>query len=145
MSEKILRGAKEALRSQGKRLTAQRVLVLKVLESSLEHLDADEIYRLAREEDPRISLSTVYRTLNTLKELGFIIELHFDEGHHHYEIKDKNEHHHLICSSCGRIVEFESFLVEELKREIALENDFEIHHVHVDLYGLCPDCRAALK
>ena len=142
MEREILSGVREALHSQGKRFTAQRALILKIIAATCRHLDADEIYRLAREEDPRLSLSTVYRTLNLLKEMGFIAELHFDERHHHYEIRDRGEHHHLICSSCGRIVEFESPLVEKLKERIGREKDFAIQRAHVDLFGLCSACRA---
>lgn len=131
----------EVLRAQGKRVTPQRSLLLQVIRQSKGHLDADEIYRLAREKDPRISLSTVYRNLNMLKELGLISELHLDEEHHHYELKDAAEHYHLICSGCGRVVEFDSSLVGELMNQVSGEKDFLIERAHIDLVGLCAKCR----
>ncbi len=140
---KALASAEKVLRSQGKRITAQRALLLQIIRESKGHLDADQIYRLAREEDPHLSLSTVYRTLNLLKEVDLIAELYFDEEHRHYEIKDATEHYHLICSACGRIIEFKSPLMRQLKEEASRENDFEIHGVHIDLSGLCARCRAA--
>ncbi|MFQ6014007.1 MAG: Fur family transcriptional regulator [Anaerolineae bacterium] len=131
----------ELLRSQGKRVTLQRMLLLKIIQESDGHLDADEIYRLAKKKDPRLSLSTVYRTLSLLKELDLVEELHLEEEHHHYEVVGSAEHHHLICMSCGSIIEFESPLTEQLKGEIAEENDFEISGIHIDLTGLCAQCR----
>ena len=134
--------ALEVLRAEGKRITPQRSLLLRVIREGEGHLDADQIYRLAREKDPSISLSTVYRNLNLLKELGLISELHLDQEHHHYELKDAAEHYHLICSGCGRIVEFHSPLVKELRNQIGREKDFLIERVHIDLVGLCYKCRS---
>jgi len=131
----------DVLRAEGKRITPQRSLVLQVIRESDGHLDADEIYRRSREKDPRISLSTVYRNLNLLKELGVIIELHLDQEHHHYELRDAMEHYHLICSDCGRVMEFDSALVGELKDQMSQQNDFLITRVHIDLVGLCSECR----
>lgn len=132
----------EVLREQGKRITPQRRLLLQVIRESDGHLDADEIYRRARQEDPRISLSTVYRNLHLLKELGLIRELHLDQEHHHYELRGAKEHYHLICSDCGRVIEFHSPLVRKLRGQISEEEDFLIERVHIDLVGLCGECRA---
>ena len=79
--------ARRILAAAGRRTTAQRALILEVLRNSSGHLDADQVYRLARERDPHVSLSTVYRTLSLLRELGQVEELHLAEEHHHYEAK----------------------------------------------------------
>ncbi|MCJ7807105.1 MAG: transcriptional repressor, partial [Dehalococcoidia bacterium] len=71
----------------GQRVTSQRRLILDILRHSEGHLDADELYRLAKEREPRISLATVYRNLNLFKELGLVEGRHFTEDHHHYEVK----------------------------------------------------------
>jgi Fur family ferric uptake transcriptional regulator len=134
--------ALEILRAHGKRITPQRSLLLQVIRQSKGHLDADEVYRLARERDPTISLSTVYRNLNMLKELGLISELHLDQEHHHYELKDATEHYHLICSGCGQVVEFDSSLVGDLMNQVSGEKDFLIERAHIDLVGLCAKCHA---
>lgn len=131
----------ETLRAEGKRITPQRSLLLDVIRRSKGHLGADQIYHLARERDPRISLSTVYRNLNLLKELGLISRLHLDEEHHHYELKDAANHYHLICSSCGRVIEFDSSLVEQLMADVSAEKDFVVERVRIDLTGLCVECR----
>jgi len=134
----------EALRAKGKRITPQRRLLLQVIQQSAGHLDADEIYLLARKRDPRMSLSTVYRNLNMFKELGLIIELHLDQEHHHYEPKDATEHYHLICSDCDQIIEFDSPLARKLVDQVSKEKDFLIERTHIDLVGLCAKCRANL-
>src|SRR4030042_5762402 len=84
---KSMGSIRQALNVPGLRITSQRALILEVIRHGEGHLDADEVYRRAREKKPRLSLSTVYRTLQMLKKLDLIEELHFDEEHHHYEIK----------------------------------------------------------
>jgi len=125
----------------GMRATNQRALVLEVIRHGQGHLDADEIYRRARIKQPRISLSTVYRTLRMFKELGLIEELHFDDAHHRYEIKPASEHQHLVCLGCGKIVEFKCPLSSKMKEDIARQNDFEVTGVEVRMTGYCPQCR----
>jgi len=142
MAASVEEDALDVLRAQGKRITAQRGLVLEVIRKSHGHLDAGEIYRRARAKDPRISLSTVYRNLNLLKDMGVITELHLDEEHHHYELREEAEHYHLICSNCDRVVEFDSSSMGALIEQTGAEKGFLIEHVHIDLVGLCQDCRA---
>ncbi len=121
------------------RVTNQRVLILEVLRHGQGHMDADEVYRQAREKYPRLSLSTVYRTLRLFKKQGLIEELHFDEAHHHYELKPPSEHHHLVCLGCGKVIEFHSPLARYLKRNVAEAKDFEI--VNAEVRGYCSNCR----
>ena len=125
----------------GLRATNQRALILEIIRCGQGHLDADEVYRRAREKQPRLSLSTVYRTLQVFKKLGLVDELHFDEAHHHYEMKPPAEHHHLVCLGCGKIVEFECPLSQKMKEDVAREKDFEITGVEIRMTGYCPECR----
>ena len=129
----------------GLRVTSQRALVLEVIRKGKGHLDADEIYRRAREKEPRLSLSTVYRNLQTLKKLGLVEEVHFDEEHHHYEAKPSTEHHHLVCLGCGRIIEFEYPLARLVKRNVVKARDFDITGSEVRMTGYCPQCRQERK
>ena len=105
------------------------------------HLDADELYRRAKERYPRISLSTVYRTLQLFKRLGLVEERHLGEEHHHYEAKGRAQHHHLICLGCGKVVEFECPFAGQMREEVGRENDFEITEAEVYLAGYCSGCR----
>jgi len=141
MHKTVAEKARRLLKAEGKRMTHQRELLLRTLEEANGHLDAEELFLLARERDPRLSLSTVYRTLNVLKEVGLVEELHLGEEHHHYEVTSPAEHHHLICTRCGAVIEFESELIEQMKSEVAEKHGFEISGMHVDLMGLCAGCR----
>lgn len=129
------------LSSAGKRVTSQRVLLLDLIRKSKGHLDAESLHHQAVEKHPRLSLSTVYRTLQLFKKLGLVDEHHFGEIHHHYEVKDPNEHHHLVCLGCGNIVEFQCPLTSKMKRDIGKKNDFQIFDTEVRMIGLCSHCR----
>ncbi|MBL7209299.1 MAG: transcriptional repressor [Dehalococcoidia bacterium] len=132
---------RQMLNSWSQRVTAQRTLLLELLRQSDEHLDADELYLRAREKYPRISLSTVYRNLQLFKKLGVIEEHHFAEEHHHYEVKPATEHQHLLCLSCGKIVEFACSLSQKFKKDVGRQYDFDVTGVEVRMTGLCSTCR----
>jgi len=139
-SNKLVLG-KKALSAAGLRVTNQRALLLDIIRQGEGHLDADELYRRAREQQPRISLSTVYRALQKFKELDLVNEVHFGEAHHHYEVKQSTEHHHLVCLGCGRVIEFNYPISRYLKRRIPETEDFEITETEVRLTGYCAECR----
>jgi len=132
---------RRALNVSGLRITSQRALILEVIRQGKGHLDADEVYRQAREKQPRLSLSTVYRTLQTLKKLELVEELHFDEEHHHYEIKSPTKHHHLVCLGCGKVVEFECPMSQKIREQVSIENGFLVIDEEVRMRGYCPECR----
>ncbi|MBI2847861.1 MAG: transcriptional repressor, partial [Chloroflexi bacterium] len=92
-------------------------------------------------EQPRLSLSTVYRTIQTLKKAGLVDEVHFDEEHHHYEMKPAAEHHHLVCLDCGQVVEFKYPLALLVIANVPEARDFEIINSEVRMTGYCPQCR----
>ncbi len=137
----MVKTGRRALNITGIRVTSQRALILEIVRRGQGHLDADEIYRQARKKQPRLSLSTVYRTLQILKKLDLVEEVHFDEAHHHYEIKPSTEHHHLVCLGCGRVVEFQYSLVRLVKRTVTEAKDFEITGSEVRMTGYCSKCR----
>jgi Fur family ferric uptake transcriptional regulator len=130
------------LRAAGKRITPQRKLVLGILARARSHLDANDIYERGRRRDPRLSLSTVYRTLTVLKESGVVRELHLDTEHHHYELDDKDEHSHLVCLKCGRVIEIESAAFVQAAVAASQAHGFEIASAQVELIGICAACRS---
>jgi len=141
---KSLESNRKALNVSGLRITSQRSLILEIIRRG--HLDADEIFRQARAKQPRLSLSTVYRTLQALKKLGLVEELHFDDTHHHYEMKPPSEHQHLVCLGCGKVVEFKCPLsIKRMKENIAREKGFEITGTEIRMTGYCPECRQNRK
>jgi len=133
------------LNTAGLRNTAQRALIMNIIRNGTGHLDADEVYRQAKRKQPRLSLSTVYRTLQKLKGLGLIEELHFDEAHHHYEIKPPTEHHHLLCLGCGKVIEFKYPLARLVKKNAIEAKDFEITGSEVRMTGYCANCQETKK
>jgi Fur family transcriptional regulator, ferric uptake regulator len=133
------------LKKYGKRVTSQRTLILDIIKKGGGHLDADDIYRQARAELPRLSLSTVYRTLKTLKEPGLIEELQLDDTHHYYEIKSNKKHYHLVCIGCGKVVEFRYPLDQNIKKDVPEARDFKITEVDIRVRGYCPQCQKKMK
>ncbi len=125
----------------GQRMTSQRRLLLDIIRNADEHLDADDIFRLAKEKDARISLSTVYRNLNLLKDSGLVVERHLGEEHHHYEINAGPDHHHSVCTECGEVFEFESQFTEKMKLEVEKASGFQVTQIEVDILGHCPKCQ----
>ena len=134
-----------ALKGTGMRVTNQRALILEIIRQRQGHLDADEIYLQAREKESRISLSTVYRALQMFKKTGLVEELHFDDAHHHYEVKPSTEHHHLKCLGCGRVIEFQYPLSRYIKKQVPEARDFDITATEVHMTGYCSKCRRKRK
>lgn len=136
--------AREALRAEGYRMTKQRDALLEVIEHAEGHLDADGIYDLARRRDPRISLSTVYRTLNLLKHHDLVDELHLSEEHHHYEPRSgRPQHYHLVCVDCGTVQEFSGGVLDGLTDELRREQGFVVTGLQLDVQGHCGRCATA--
>ena len=144
-NKRVLQTNRRKLNTAGLRVTNQRALLLEIIRQGEGHLDADELYRRAREKQPRLSLSTIYRALQKFKKLGLVEEVHFDETHHHYEAKQSSEHHHLVCLSCGRVVEFKYPLTRLVKRRVTEAKDFEITGSEVRIAGYCSKCRQERK
>ena len=128
------------MRAAGKRITPQRRLVLGILASAEGHLDAQEIYERGRRQDAQLSLATVYRTLGLLKDTGVVHELHLDQEHHHYEMAGGEEHSHLVCLECGRVIEVDSTGFAEAARVAGLVHGFEVASAQVELTGYCTEC-----
>lgn len=137
----LIKRSRKAINVTGLRVTNQRALILEIIHQGQGHLDADEVYRQARGKQPHLSLSTVYRTLRLLKKLDLVEELHFNEAHHHYEVKPSTEHHHLVCLNCGKVIEFRYLLTRYVKRNVAEAKDFEIANTEVRITGYCSKCR----
>jgi Fe2+ or Zn2+ uptake regulation protein len=135
------KASRRALSDTGLRATSQRAVILDIIKQSQDHLDADEIYRRARRREPRISLSTVYRTLQRFKDTGLVEESHFDESHHHYEPKPRGKHHHLVCLKCGQVVEFDFDLQRHIKENVPETAGFDVRQLELRMTGYCADCR----
>jgi len=134
----------EKLQEKSYKVTPQRQIILKVLlENIQKHLSAEDVYEIVKKKHPEIGMATVYRTLDLLVELGILQKMNFGDGKTRFELNDENvhHHHHLICLSCGKVLEFELDLLDDLEERIAKKTDFDIVDHKLKFYGYCSDCR----
>ena len=130
------------IQKQGLKRTAQRDLILEVFLRTEDHVSGEDLYRLVREQDPTVGQTTVYRTVRLLTEAGLAREVRFGDGRAHYEHKYKHEHHdHMICSECGKIIEFYSPELEAIQDAMAAKHKFELTEHLLRMIGICADCR----
>lgn len=132
----------QILRSRGYRLTNQRRAVLRELENG-RHLSAEEMYDHLRGEHPELGLSTVYRTLDLLTELGVARKDDFGEGYSRYELATERMHHHARCQECGRVIEFNEELMEYLALQVERETGFVTEWHEITLHGRCAECASS--
>jgi Fur family ferric uptake transcriptional regulator len=137
-------GIEQSLKDRGVRLTRQRRLLLDLIDNSGKHLDAETLYQMAKETDPKLNRVTVYRTLKMLKEGGLVDELdlaHFEGEKHYYETRLKREHAHIICLRCGRVEEFFGEQLQAVKGQVSSQFGFEIVFARTEIGGYCSHCQ----
>lgn len=121
---------------RGMRMTEQRRVIARVLENSADHPDVEELYRRSAEVDPRISISTVYRTVKLFEDVGIIERHDFRDGRSRYETVPEEHHDHLIDLKSGTVIEFHSPEIEALQERIAREHGFKLVDHRLELYGI---------
>jgi Fe2+ or Zn2+ uptake regulation protein len=121
-------------------LTPQREAVLQVIRESENHMTASEIFAAARGVLPSISYATVYNSLKYLKDTGLVHEISFGNGASRYD-RETERHDHAICTSCGKLVDFDLTVTSDLVRAAARKTRFLPESIHLTLRGLCPDCK----
>lgn len=127
---------------EGLRWTTQRRLVSDVFFAADGHLSIDDVLALVREREPGIGYATVYRTMKLLVQSGVASARQFGDALTRFEVAHEDRHHdHLICVTCGRILEFEDPDIERLQEAVAERHGFRLHRHKHELYGLCPQCR----
>lgn len=132
----------ERLRSAGYKITPPRLAVLEVIVQEGEHLNPNEILDRAQALHPGLGRATVYRTLEVLTQLCIVRPIYVGESGPMY-IRAEGGHHHLVCSTCGRIIDFDQCVAEEMVHELRQRFDFEITSHLLEFYGLCAECRKA--
>ena len=131
----------ETLLENGHRLTPQRMLVIEVLHNADKHISAEEIYAQLHSRYPYANISTVYRTLELLKKLDLVTETNFGEGRVRYHVAEKGHHHHLVCNSCGKIIDLEESALHPLQDTLLQKYDFDADLRHLAISGECRRCR----
>jgi Fur family ferric uptake transcriptional regulator len=129
----------QALRARGLRVTEQRRLVLDAVES-LQHCTPEQVLAHVQEQAPALNLSTVYRTLELLQDLGLVTHAHLDHGAPTYHSTRGKEHLHLVCRSCGKVEEAPADAAHQLAATLLQQKGFISDVRHLAVHGTCRDC-----
>jgi len=133
----------EDLRQAGLKTTLPRLKVLSILESSkVRHMSAEDVYKILLGEDESIGLATVYRVLTQFEDAGLVIRHNFEGDRAVFELNDEDHHDHMVCVSCGSVIEFIDQRIEELQDKVARDHDFGIQDHSLTLYGVCKKCKS---
>jgi len=136
----------------GLRMTASRAAIIEVLSKMEEHVSAEDVYLAAHKLNPRIGLTTVYRTLELLCRLGMVYKTEFGDGRSRFELSEvaggREHHHHIVCTRCGKIINYDDFskkeiaVVCDLQKELERKYKVKLSHHSVQYYGECEQCLA---
>ena len=134
----------EALRKRGNKVTPQRLATIEVIVTmGQQHFSIEELFQGVKQRYPDVGMSTIYRTVQILEEMGRITKRNFDDGFARYELcelDEKHWHHHLICLKCGKVIEMQDDFLETLEKEIEEKKEFIIINHELKVYGYCSDC-----
>ena len=126
--------------ASGRRRTMSRQAVIQVIVDCHGHIRPDDIAATVQRDFPSMDVSTVYRTLETLRELDIVDRVHFADGSTVYHLRD-HQHHHLCCERCGSVQELPVSLMARVEKDLLDEFGFELHRRPLGLFGLCKSCR----
>lgn len=130
----------ERLRDAGYKITPPRLAVLEVIEQEGEHLDPAQILRRAQSIHPAIGRATVYRTLELLTQLNIVRPIYVGEHGPTY-IRAEGGHHHLVCSTCGVVIDFDQCMAGDMMRDLKDRFGFQIQSHLLEFYGVCANCQ----
>lgn len=135
--------ARDAIRAAGGRITDQREILLNLLATADEYLDAEGLHQRASSKDSAISLPTVYRTLHTLENAELITPRYISSDHERkvYHVSADDETFHFTCRRCHQVIPFQSDVIEQLKSQLVDELDVDVFNICVCADGLCATCR----
>jgi Fe2+ or Zn2+ uptake regulation protein len=133
-------GILDNLKEKGHRLTPQRAMIVKILEESEGHVSAEEIYSRLHARYPYTNISTVYRTLDLLKDLGLVTQTDLGEGIVRYHELTKGHHHHLVCKGCGKVEDLPESALFLLRDKLWSDYHFKAELSHLAIFGYCQEC-----
>ncbi|MBI2470457.1 MAG: transcriptional repressor [Planctomycetes bacterium] len=129
----------DILRNHGMKITPQRLMIFKVLENNTSHPSAEEVFKRVKRIYPTVSFTTIYKTLETLRDLGEVTELIIDEDRKHYD-PNTDTHHHVICSNCKKIHDIFEDFSPHVKLPDSLRKDFAVSGFQISFHGTCKEC-----
>ena len=141
-SQKSDASAIEALRNKGYKATPQRIAVCRIVLNSREHPKVQQVYDEVKKIHPTVSLATVYKTLEVLRDLDLVQELNFPKGQARFD-SYMNPHINLICQKCGKITDLDDVTVGEIRKKAAATKRFKPFGQRIDVYGICQKCSNA--
>jgi len=143
----LLENFKALLKINGLKYTLQREHILKALYKSNKHLSPELLYNEIKLDAPElnIGIATIYRTLTLLEEAGLVTSISLDKQGKKYELADKEHHDHMICTNCGKIIEFIDNEIEERQKQISKQHKFQMTGHSMQIYGLCSKCQQINK
>lgn len=127
----------------GLKSTRQRDAIVRAFLASRRHLTVWQLHQEVIRDDPRVNVVTVFRTLKLLCRAGLAVERHFAHSLTRYEPRPGRPHHHLICTQCGHIEEFQDEGLERIQAAAARRAGFDLADGRIELYGACRECRRA--
>src|SRR5882757_8523585 len=129
------------LTRKGQKLTKERTALVREIFATHYHFEADELLFKMKEKSLKISRATVYRTLELLVKSGLVRRVHLGEEHYHYEhVRGDSHHDHLICTTCGSVIEFHDPALEARQREICEKKKFTPTFHNLQILGVCDSC-----
>ncbi|BCV27703.1 MAG: ferric iron uptake transcriptional regulator [Shewanella algae] len=128
----------QALKKAGLKITLPRVKILELMqEPENQHISAEDLYKKLLDIGEEIGLATVYRVLNQFDDAGIVSRHHFESGKAVFELSTQHHHDHLVCLSCGKVIEFSDDLIERRQHEIAMRHNIKLTNHSLYLYGVC--------
>lgn len=128
------------LSEAGYRMTPQRAMIISAIENSSNHISAEEIYASVVAKYPHVNISTVYRTLELLKQMGLVTETDLGNGRVSYHPTGKGQHHHLVCRDCGAITDLDEAALSDVKEMLRKKYGFLADLKHLAIFGRCIKC-----
>ena len=141
MSNTHLKDALDSLKTTGVRITPQRHAILEYLIDSMIHPTADDIYKALADKFPNMSVATVYNNLRVFREVGLVKELTYGDAASRFDFIT-GDHYHMICESCGKIVDFHYPGLNEVEQLASHVTGFKVNSHRLEVYGTCPECIA---
>ncbi|MGI2261288.1 ferric iron uptake transcriptional regulator [Shewanella sp. GXUN23E] len=128
----------QALKKAGLKITLPRVKILELMqEPENQHISAEDLYKKLLDIGEEIGLATVYRVLNQFDDAGIVSRHHFESGKAVFELSTQHHHDHLVCLTCGKVIEFSDEVIESRQQEIARKHNIKLTNHSLYLYGVC--------
>jgi Fe2+ or Zn2+ uptake regulation protein len=141
VNAKIQHDCKDELNEVDLRATPARLALMTLLEKSDKPLDVQSMINFLEKKDIKTDPATVFRIVNMFTEKGLVRPIQLNEGKFRYELKDKADHHHLVCEKCGEIEDISDCNIHALEKEIEKKKKFKVTSHSLEFFGVCLSCQ----